>query len=106
MAKPMGATSYRLSVATQEMLDALAERLTLSKNEVVELAIRKLADAELEGDSHVVLPPGLRRFSLNQENAQAMQQLLDDPTQPAHGGQEMPTADAAVLLNKQRLANP
>jgi hypothetical protein len=49
--------------------------------------------AEVE-DPDVVLPPGLREFRLSQEDAQRLEQLLDDPEQPTHDGKEMPTADA------------
>jgi hypothetical protein len=56
-------------------------------------------------DPNVVLPPGLRGFRLRSEDAQTMQRLLDDPDHPTHEGKEMPTADASVLLKKDRASN-
>jgi hypothetical protein len=56
MAKPRGATSYRLSEDAQGMLAGLATRLGLSKTAVLEMAIRKLARSELgEGDGLLVM---------------------------------------------------
>lgn len=49
MAKPRGATSYRLSSDAQRLLNTLAEQLGVSKTAVLEVAIRKLARAELSG---------------------------------------------------------
>jgi hypothetical protein len=50
MAKPKGATSYRLSSGAQQMISALADRLGLSKAGVLEMAVRKLAHAEFGDD--------------------------------------------------------
>jgi len=47
MPKPRGGTSYRLSEGAQELLHLLAGRLGLTKTAVLEMAIRKLAHAEL-----------------------------------------------------------
>jgi hypothetical protein len=47
MAKPKGATSYRLSDDAQHLIMALADRLGVSKTGVLEMAVRKLARAEL-----------------------------------------------------------
>jgi hypothetical protein len=59
MAKPKGATSYRLSEDAQQMIVALADRLGLSKTGVLELAVRKLAHSELgEGSDTWVAPAG------------------------------------------------
>lgn len=47
MTKPKMATSYRLTKDAQHLLNALAERLGLSKTAVLEMAIRKLAAVEM-----------------------------------------------------------
>lgn len=47
MPKPRGGTSYRLSTDAQDLLARLADRLGLTKTGVLEMAIRKLAHAEL-----------------------------------------------------------
>jgi hypothetical protein len=47
MAKPRGATSYRLSSDAKQILAALAEQLGVSKTSVLEMAIRKLGRSEL-----------------------------------------------------------
>ncbi len=47
MPKPKGGTSYRFSGEAQRLLAALAFRLGLTKTSVLEMAIRKLAYAEL-----------------------------------------------------------
>jgi hypothetical protein len=47
MAKPKGATSYRFSDEGQALLARLAEVLGMPKTYVLELAIRRLARAEL-----------------------------------------------------------
>lgn len=51
MAKPRGSTSYRLSGDAQQLLSILAGRLGLTKTGVLEMAIRKLAYAEVDEDS-------------------------------------------------------
>jgi hypothetical protein len=60
--------------------------------------------AENEGveDPNVALPAGLRALHLSEEVAAILKQLLDDPKQPTHAGQEMPTADASALLKNNR----
>lgn len=50
MPKPRGGTSYRFSTDAQVLLARLADRLGLTKTGVLEMAIRKLAQAEL-GDA-------------------------------------------------------
>jgi hypothetical protein len=47
MPKPRSGTSYRLSEDAQELLGRLSGRLGLTKTSVLEMAIRKLAYAEL-----------------------------------------------------------
>jgi hypothetical protein len=47
MPKPRSGTSYRLSEDAQHLLTKLAYRLGLTKTSVLEMAIRKLAYAEL-----------------------------------------------------------
>lgn len=51
MAKPKGATSYRLSEDAQRLIAALADRLGVSKTGVLEIAVRKLARAELGAEA-------------------------------------------------------
>lgn len=53
MAKPKGATSYRLSEDAQRLISALADRLGVSKTGVLEIAVRKLARSELGTESPV-----------------------------------------------------
>jgi predicted transcriptional regulator len=48
MPKPRSGTSYRLSDDAQDLLAKLASRLGLTKTSVLEMAIRKLAQAELD----------------------------------------------------------
>jgi hypothetical protein len=113
MPKPRSAATYRLSEDAKRCLEVLSERLGLPKTRVLEMAIRKLAFAELGNiaedadveDPKVVLPPGLRSFRLSEQNAQMMQQLLDDPQQLGRAGKEMSTADPSVLVNNNRSAN-
>ncbi len=62
-------------------------------------------EAEVE-DPEVVLPPGLREFRLSQADAEKLEHLLDDSGHPTHDGKEMPTADASILLKKNRTPNP
>jgi hypothetical protein len=49
MPKPKSGTSYRLSQDAQHLLTSLAGKLGLTKTGVLEMAIRKLAYAELDG---------------------------------------------------------
>src|SRR5271157_5331619 len=58
MPKPRSGTSYRLSEDAQELLGRLAGRLGLTKTSVVEMAIRKLAFAEL-GEEDAGVDPRL-----------------------------------------------
>lgn len=53
-------------------------------------------------DTLVPLPPGLRDLRLTDRAANKIKTLLDDADQPTYAGQEMPTADAAVLLEQTR----
>jgi hypothetical protein len=53
MAKPKGATSYRLSEDAQRLITTLADRLGVSKTGVLEIAVRKLAGSELGAESSV-----------------------------------------------------
>jgi hypothetical protein len=117
MPKPRSGKSYRLSEDAQRLLARLADRLGLTRTGILEMAIRKLAYAELDEpewplpspppviatpggvdveDPNVVLPPGLRGFRLSPEDAQTMRRLLDDPAHPTHDGKEMPPADVSV----------
>jgi predicted transcriptional regulator len=58
MSKPRGGTSYRLSADAQDLLMRLADRLGLTKTGVLEMAIRKLARAELgEAEQNVDREP-------------------------------------------------
>lgn len=56
--------------------------------------------AESVGAAAVPLPPGLQTITLTPAEAQAIRQLLDDETRPAHEGKEMPMADASVLRRR------
>jgi hypothetical protein len=59
-------------------------------------------DVEDAEDASVPLPPGLRDIRLSDQEAAAIKNLLDDSGHPTHTGREMPTADASVLLEKNR----
>lgn len=62
MPKPRSGTSYRLSEDAQILLGNLAVRLGLTKTSVLEMAIRKLAYAELgEAEIDVARPSEIRR---------------------------------------------
>jgi predicted DNA-binding protein len=56
MPKPRSGTSYRLSGEAHNLLNKLACRLGLTKTSVLEMAIRKLAYAEL-GDEETAVDP-------------------------------------------------
>lgn len=56
MPKPRSGTSYRLSEEAQNLLGRLACRFGLTKTSVLEMAIRKLAYAELGNDEAAVDP--------------------------------------------------
>ena len=58
-------------------------------------------DAGVE-DAFVPLPPGLRDIRLSNQAAIELKKLLDDAGHPTYSGQEMPTVDASVLLEKIR----
>lgn len=63
MPKPRSGSSYRLSEGAQHLLGELAGRLGLSKTSIMEMAIRKLAYAELGETARVFGPdaaPGQR----------------------------------------------
>ena len=60
-----------------------------------------LKDADGE-DAFVLLPPSLRDIRLSDQAAAAIKNLLDDAGHPTHTGREMPTADASILLEKNR----
>lgn len=51
-------------------------------------------------DACVPAPMGLQALALTAEEAEAIRQILDDPTHPTHEGKEMPTADASVFRRK------
>ena len=53
-------------------------------------------------DAFVPLPPGLRNIRLSKQEAAEIETILDDAGHPTFSGQEMPTADAKVLLEKFR----
>ena len=53
-------------------------------------------------DQEVSLPVALRPITLTVDAARKIEQLLDDPEQPAHEGREMPSADASALRRKDR----
>ena len=63
---------------------------------------------QLRGQGEVVEDPGNRRTAglrdlhLSEEAAAIIKQLLEDPKQPTHAGQELPTADASALLKNNR----
>jgi hypothetical protein len=60
MTKPRSGTSYRLSEGTQKLLDHLSVRLGITKTSVVEMAVRKLAFAELgEAECEPCLVPAV-----------------------------------------------
>jgi hypothetical protein len=59
MPKPRSGTSYRLSEEAQELLGRLSSRLGLTKTSVLEMAIRKLAYAEL-GEGEAAVAPRAR----------------------------------------------
>jgi predicted DNA-binding protein len=59
MPKPRSGTSYRLSKEAQDLLGRLACRLGLTKTSVLEMAIRKLAYAEL-GEEKAAIDPRVR----------------------------------------------
>jgi hypothetical protein len=64
MPKPRSGTSYRLSEDAQRLLARVADRLGLTKTGVLEMAIRKLAYAELdeaEWRRDLQAPPEARR---------------------------------------------
>ncbi len=61
----------------------------------------RVQDVGVEEPS-VPLPPGLCDVRLSEEAAQAMRGLLDDEGRSAHGGREMPTADASILRKTAR----
>ena len=63
--------------------------------------ILPVTDTDVE-DASVPLPPGLRDIRLSDQEAAAIKNLLDDLGHPTHTGREMPTADASVLLEKNR----
>jgi hypothetical protein len=67
MAKPRSGTSYRLSEDAQDLLGRLANRLGLTKTGVVEMAIRKLAYAELGGEEPTSSQQGPARLRRNAE---------------------------------------
>ena len=48
----------------------------------------------------VSLPPAFQPVTLTVDEAATIRQLLDDPARPARAGQEMPTADASFLLDR------
>jgi hypothetical protein len=50
MPKPRGGTSYRFSSEAQELLARLADALGVSKTAVIEMALRKVARAELPAE--------------------------------------------------------
>lgn len=60
MAKPKGATSYRLSGDAQQLIATLADCLGISKTDVLEMAVRKLARAELGDAWGTTQPPAPR----------------------------------------------
>ena len=53
-------------------------------------------------EDSVSLPLALREIPLSEEAAEAMRTLLYDKSRPGAVGQEMPSADASVLLEKTR----
>ena len=53
--------SYRLSPAGRELINRLADHMGLSQAGIIEMAVRKLARAELPPDEHPSEPPPSRR---------------------------------------------
>ena len=75
---------------------------TIDHNQHIQpLILAPAVDADVE-DASVPLPPGLRDIRLSKQAATEIKNLLDDAGHPTYTGREMPTADASVLLEKNR----
>ncbi len=94
MSRPGTHTSSPASEDSQELREA------------TRAADRCQAEQVKVEDPDVILPPGLREFRLSREDAQRLEQLLDDSGIPTRDGKEMPSADASVLLKKKSAVNP